>query len=142
MLTAIDLDKLKLLFQSHRSGNETEFFQAAEAIILSQLAANHHSSATDLKKALGSQAPRSVSSNLSVLPRDRRNGDELIFIDQSVVRPEMLVHSGATSRSVYRVLTEQRSRAKLARYGYHPKAKLLFWGPPGCGKTVTARYSL
>jgi AAA+ superfamily predicted ATPase len=140
MLTAIDLDKLKLLFQSHRSGNETEFFQAAEAIILSQLAANHHSSATDLKKALGAQVPRNTSSSLSVLPKDRRNGDELIFIDESAFRPEMLVYSEETSRSICRVLTEHRNRAKLAHYGYYPKAKLLFWGPPGCGKTVTARY--
>ena len=37
-----------------------------------------------------------------------------------------------------RVLQEHSQRSKLARFGYHSKTKLLFWGPPGCGKTLTA----
>jgi len=39
-----------------------------------------------------------------------------------------------------RFIDERRNSAKLARYGYSPKSKLLFWGPPGCGKTLTAHH--
>ncbi|MBE0542220.1 MAG: ATP-binding protein [Verrucomicrobia bacterium] len=34
---------------------------------------------------------------------------------------------------------EHRSSNKLAQGGLQPKRKLLFWGPPGCGKTAAAQ---
>jgi SpoVK/Ycf46/Vps4 family AAA+-type ATPase len=37
-----------------------------------------------------------------------------------------------------RILKEQRHFDKLKSYGLNPRRKLLFTGPPGCGKTMTA----
>jgi SpoVK/Ycf46/Vps4 family AAA+-type ATPase len=139
MLAAVDLDKLKLLLQSHRSGNDAAFVQAAESIILAQVASNHHTNAVDLKRALGSASKEENQIRLNTLPRDRRNGEDLIFFDQTPVKVEKLIFGNATLERVWRVLTEHKRRASLARHGYFPKSKLLFWGPPGCGKTVTAR---
>jgi AAA+ superfamily predicted ATPase len=139
MLTAIDLEKLKLLIRSHRSGNDAAFVEAAESIILAQVASNHHATAVDLKRALGSPGMRDNQTRLNALPRDRRNGEDLIFFDQTPIRAERLVFGNATSERICRVLAEHKNRGGLSRYGYQPKSKLLFWGPPGCGKTVTAR---
>jgi SpoVK/Ycf46/Vps4 family AAA+-type ATPase len=77
---------------------------------------------------------------LAVLPKDRRAGQDLLFFDETPVKPEALVLSETTSRHIARLLEEHRKRNQLERFGYKPKAKLLFWGPPGCGKTFTARY--
>src|SRR5690606_31238444 len=37
-----------------------------------------------------------------------------------------------------RVIAENRSRARLERFGVAPRSRLLFHGPPGCGKTLAA----
>jgi SpoVK/Ycf46/Vps4 family AAA+-type ATPase len=38
-----------------------------------------------------------------------------------------------------RVILEQRQQTKLRDHGLHPRAKLLLTGPPGSGKTLTAK---
>src|SRR5690606_6629274 len=38
-----------------------------------------------------------------------------------------------------RVIKENRARASLERHGIEPRRKLLFHGPPGCGKTLGAK---
>jgi SpoVK/Ycf46/Vps4 family AAA+-type ATPase len=47
---------------------------------------------------------------------------------------------GDTRSRIARVVEEQTNRLKLAEHGYLPKSRLLFWGPPGCGKTLAAHY--
>jgi SpoVK/Ycf46/Vps4 family AAA+-type ATPase len=141
MQAAINVDKLKVLFQSFREKDDLAFVRAAESIILQELAANHHASATELRRSLmATPLQETQSMRLAVLPKDRRAGQDLLFFDETPVKPEALVLSETTSRHIARLLEEHRKRNQLERFGYKPKAKLLFWGPPGCGKTFTARY--
>jgi SpoVK/Ycf46/Vps4 family AAA+-type ATPase len=39
---------------------------------------------------------------------------------------------------IERVVEEFRAQVSLARHGLSPKSRLLFVGPPGCGKTLCA----
>jgi AAA+ superfamily predicted ATPase len=129
------------LFDAYRERNEVAFQSAAEAIIADELAANHHSVAKHLKKALGNGTARTVMANeLMILPKDRRDGEELVRLQKSLVDITKIVFTKRTEGKVKRILEEQRRRIQLASYGYQPKAKLLFWGGPGCGKTYTAFY--
>jgi AAA+ superfamily predicted ATPase len=132
---------LKLLFKAFRERDDSAFYKAAEAIIADELAANHHSLATDLQKALGPAKVSTTRPNgLMALPKDRRDGTDLIFLRESSVDQTQIVLTKETESKIERVLSEHRNRNHLARYGYTPKSKLLFWGPPGCGKTLTAHY--
>jgi hypothetical protein len=141
MQAAINVDKLKVLFQSFREKDDLAFVRAAESIILQELAANHHASATELRRSLmATPLQETQPMHLAVLPKDRRAGQDLLFFDETPVKPEALVLSETTSKHIARLLEEHRKRNQLERFGYKPKAKLLFWGPPGCGKTFTARY--
>jgi AAA+ superfamily predicted ATPase len=135
-------EQLKKLFQAFRNRNDTAFYQAAEALIAEELAANHHSLATDLKKALGPyrELTKNSGNSFTLLPKDRRNGEELITLHESSVDTTKIILSQETQSKIQRILDEHRKRKLLARYGYTPKTKLLFWGSPGCGKTFTANY--
>ena len=135
-------EQLKKLFQAFRNRNDAAFYQAAEALIAEELAANHHSFATDLKKALGSyrELTKNSGNSFTLLPKDRRNGEELITLHESSVDTTKIILSQETQVKIQRVLDEHHKRKLLARYGYTPKTKLLFWGSPGCGKTFTANY--
>lgn len=137
-------EQLKKLFQAFNDHNEATFYQVAEAIIAEELAANHHSLANELKRALGQRQETLKNTSrvheLALLPKDRRNGEELIVLQESAVDQTKVVWSMDTKLKVDRVIDEHRERVLLAKYGYAPKTKLLFWGPPGCGKTFTAHY--
>ena len=49
-----------------------------------------------------------------------------------------MVLSPPLAERLRRVLVEQRQQKKLREHALHPRRKLLFVGPPGSGKTMTA----
>lgn len=137
-------EHLKRLFQAFRDKDDAAFYLVAESLITEELAANHHALARDLKKALGESKDTtkrlSTNNQLKALPKDRRSTEELINLQLSSVDQTKIVLSEETESRIERVLTEHRKRRHLAKYGYSPKTKLLFWGSPGCGKTFAAHY--
>jgi SpoVK/Ycf46/Vps4 family AAA+-type ATPase len=130
------------LFEAFREKDVTAFYSAAESIIAEELTANHQAFAKELKKALGNgqMEKQALTGALMMLPKDRRDGEELVRLQKSFVDDTKIVFLEETGRKVKRALEEHRKRNQLASFGYHPKSKLLFWGAPGCGKTYTAFY--
>lgn len=138
-----DAETLRRLFRAFRDGNDSAFRSVAESMIADQLAANHHDLAKQLRTALGQDSkPKSSgrSKTLSTLPRDRRSGEQLLTIYHEPASTEHLLLEDSTRQRIERFVNERRNANKLASFGYTPKCKLLFWGPPGCGKTLTAHY--
>lgn len=136
------VERLITLFHAYRERNEDAFYRAAEAVIADEVAANHHAEARELRSALRAvreerPSPRPAN-GLSILPKDRKNGESLV----TLVEPHFDVNRVMLDREsriqIDRVLAEHFQRGKLGASGYRPKSKLLFWGPPGCGKTLTA----
>lgn len=140
----IEVERLLMLFRAFRERDDTAFYKAAESLIAEELTANHHGLARELQEALGRSKPRRNATGsgnaLTPLPRDRRSGEQLLTLQERPVDTSRLILTPGTDRQIRRVIDERQNRLKLARCGYHPKSKLLFWGPPGCGKTLTAHY--
>ena len=133
--------QLKRLFQAFKERDDVAFYRAAESLIADELAANHHALAQELQQVLGKQPLKQIPQNgLRLLPKDRRSGEHLVILEESSIDSTQIVFNQETKAKIERVLDEHRQRQKLAKYGYLPKTKLLFWGPPGCGKTFTAKY--
>ena len=130
------------LFRAHREQNEAAFRKAAESIIADELAANHHSLANELRSALGNppKKPSDSIGGMSVVPRSRANAEQLFTIYHEPASTQHLMLEVETKKRIDRVIEERQNAKKLARFGYSPKSKLLFWGPPGCGKTLAAHY--
>ena len=130
------------LFRAYREQNQAAFRKAAESIIADELAANHHSLANELRTALGnpSNQPSDSIRGMSVVPRTKPNVEQLFTIYHEPASTQHLMLEAETKKRIDRVIEERQNAKKLARHGYSPKTKLLFWGPPGCGKTLTAHY--
>jgi SpoVK/Ycf46/Vps4 family AAA+-type ATPase len=142
MQTVLKPDKLRQLFQAFRLRDDAGFLRVARSIISEELAANHHVAATELQRALGSgpSVTDKPPVSLHLLPKERRSEENLLYIDPEIASvPELMLTKG-TEKKITRFLDEHRRSGHLAKYGYQPKRRLLFWGPPGCGKTLTARY--
>jgi len=137
-------EQLKRLFQAYRDTDYAAFRRIAESIIADELAANHHSLATELERSLGtrnaSQSRSTQQKDLGVLPKDRRNGESLMQLQESTVSVDRIIFNDEPKRKVARLLEEHRCRKQLREFGFAPKSRLLFWGPPGCGKTHCAHY--
>lgn len=93
-----------------------------------------------------SNKKRSVSSigefalNSDRLPKSRRFKDPLI---QLISREELRHHivlSPEIQQRYERIIKEYAARQRLAKHGLKYKKKVLIYGPPGCGKTLSAEY--
>lgn len=139
-----DVETLLMLFRAHRERDDASFHRAAESLIADELAANHHGVANELQKALGQLRPlrngKRGANGLAALPKDRRSGDALVTMVDRPLDASRLVLEAESKQRVDRIVVEHEQRLRLARSGFQPKSRVLFWGPPGCGKTLTAHY--
>lgn len=137
-------ERLVNLFRAYSENNDEAFRKTADAIIADELMANHHAQARDLKKAISAGKPEKppgrVAGGLSALPKDKRFGESLISVVQPSLSASRVILAPQAKSQILRVIDEHSQRSKLAKYGYSPKTKLLFWGPPGCGKTLVAHW--
>lgn len=134
---------LRQLIKSGMQGDSDGFRSASEAVIREERDKNHHLLANDLERLLyGDQAVIGQNSRklyaLSNPPIGKDNGLALLE-ERAVVREEKdIILSDATQSALNEILIEHNRADVLRSYGLQPAQKLLFCGPPGCGKTLAA----
>lgn len=133
---------LKQLFQSYMRRQDHDFRAAALRIIAEEKQKNHHSLANQLERILvnGTFALPHETGAFSAedLPRDRERSTILVevrtprhFLQEMVLSPDV--------RTFIEGLLQEYKRGELLKtHGLRPRSKLLFCGPPGCGKTMCA----
>ena len=140
------VESLRTMIVSHREHDEVGFRHGAETIIRSLTVQNRPGEARSLREALRlneNSNGRQVTvvqptANLSISVLTRQMPGLISFVQSPSQRH--LVLQEETSNSLKTVVGEYRSSSKLAEAGLTPRRKLLFWGPPGCGKTATAEW--
>lgn len=134
----------KLLRQIVKIGaelNNEEFFRLIEALIMEERMKKHHLLANDLERILyGERAPggRSQRRFSYDVPKDKERGLPLLEVREPVRDLGDIVLSDENRSVLEEVLLEQSRAEVLASYGLRPISRLLFCGPPGCGKTLAA----
>lgn len=111
---------------------------AARRIAAAEETAGHHAAAARLRGALTATGPRPdapAGLNDTVLVGGR---PDLLDQLESASLPSVELPR-STRESLDEVLAEQRHKALLAAARLRPRSRLFFVGPPGCGKTLTAR---
>jgi replication-associated recombination protein RarA len=140
---------IRKMIQAHAQGNRDAFQAAAEAYIAEERRKNHHLLANDLERALLNGAygttPPAASRSFHLLgihdndlPRDKDRGAPLVEVLEPRRSIDDLVLTSAVRELLDRIILEQRRADVLRSYGLRPSGKMLFCGPPGCGKTVAA----
>lgn len=132
---------LRQLVKTGAEGNHEAFKRVSEQLIKEERTKNHHLLANDLEKVLYGRR-NSVPSMHSVLndrlPKDKERNLQLLEIKEPVRRIEDVVLSDDNASLIEEVLQEHHRVENLRSYGLRPADRLLFCGPPGCGKTLTA----
>ena len=139
---------LKKLFHSYAHGDDNAFQKVATEIIRDEESKNNRVLANALRRNLG--PPKSLnfspasgpakdgSRKLTVIPFE--NEKQLPLVETVV--PERnasdLILNRANQHLLLSLLNEFRQRDTLGAHGLRPRSRLLFCGPPGCGKTLCA----
>ena len=134
---------LRQLVKAGVVGDATAFRQASEAVIQEERQKQHHLLANDLERLLyadrASMTPATRKLHLaSSLPTNKDNGLVLLEERPALREEKDIVLSDSTRSSLQEILLEHNREDTLRSFGLLPAQKLLFFGPPGCGKTLAA----
>lgn len=137
-------DLLKKLFASYK--RQEEFRNVALEIIGDEERKKKIAFARALRKSLeagtvakisnGSDRERSLE--LQPLPREREKIASLVDIVRPVRRRSEIILSDENANLFSGVVEEFRQGQTIRNHGLRTRSKLLFCGPPGCGKTLCA----
>lgn len=133
---------LRQLVRSGADGDLDAFRGVAKKVIAEERQKQHHLLADDLESILyGRPAkPRSAASRrlASAVPHDHERGIPLLAVQEASRGLEDVVLSPTNLSLVKRIVRENHRDDVLGAYGLRPSDRVLFCGPPGCGKTLTA----
>ncbi len=132
---------LKEIFKAFQSRDELAFRRAAMEIIEEEQAKHHNALARDLQKLLvAGGAPADTSSTIVVPspPKDREGEWDLGEVKEPDRLFEELILEPLVVKTLDGLVEEIRQWPTLDSAGVPRRQRLLFEGPPGCGKTTAA----
>ncbi|HEX4052877.1 MAG TPA: ATP-binding protein [Tepidisphaeraceae bacterium] len=132
--------KLAQLFRAIAAEDVAGATAIAQELCKSEEQKGHRSAARLLRGAL-----MSSGSNGGINPRIPTQGSANVLLSTALVHLTEnrtltdVMLSAALRQELRDVIKEWTNRATLQKHGINPRSKLLFHGPPGCGKSLTAR---
>lgn len=130
------------LLRTHVQGEETEFLSVAMEVAAREARLGHARVAEQIRelvdkaRARGSEIEKRRGSVVVLQPKGEIAN--LLSVQQPTIRLGSMVLPEALERRLRRTLLEQRQQSKLRHHNLRARRKLLFIGPPGTGKTMTA----
>lgn len=132
---------LRQIIKAGTIGDAAGFKEASEAIIREERQKQHHLLANDLEKILYGDLRHQGVSNLGLkekVPTDQERGLPLLVLRQPSRTLEDVVLTSESQQVIDDLLEQYHRDEVLKSYGLRPADRILFCGPPGCGKTLTA----
>lgn len=135
----------KRLFKAIFSEDILSLKKLANTIIQEERNLGHNVLADSLEKISITEKPkyslfdsRQNNNGLSSLPKSKRTHSQLVsYIPREQLKHHMILPDDVEAR-LLSIEQEYAARERLKKYNLIPKKKILLYGPPGCGKTLSA----
>jgi SpoVK/Ycf46/Vps4 family AAA+-type ATPase len=135
-------EQLKALIKSHIEGDESHFYSVAMQMAAHEARLGHGKLAQDLRALIDEakkNKPRTSAFNKPIpLAKPRGELSSLLQASYPKLRISDMVLEKEIEERFNRIIKEQRQIVKIRSHGLKPRKKLLFIGPPGTGKTMSA----
>lgn len=140
---------LTRLFKSIEGNNNEPLIRIAHSIIEDERKKGHGILADKLDSILQANLSKNerfadqpqlklAKDGVFTIPADRRYKLPLAtHIDSDFLRRDMVLAPNVEEK-IFRIEKEYLARERLAHFGLHPRKKILLYGSPGCGKSMTA----
>lgn len=138
-------DMYKRLFKAIFTEDIISLKKIALTIIQEERQLGHNILADSLEKITISEKPKyniltskANETGLSYLPKSKRTNSQLVsYIPMEMLKHHMILPESIENR-LLSIEQEYVARERLKKYNLKPKQKILLYGPPGCGKTLSA----
>jgi MoxR-like ATPase len=137
-------DQLKTMIESFAASDDQRFYRTALQLAADEARRGHGKLAQELRELVDAARARGAALPAGVkrpIPLAQPRGDlgQLVAASYPDLKVGDMVLSPDLARGLERVLRENRGTARLHEHGLRARRKLLLVGPPGTGKTMTAR---
>lgn len=134
--------QLRALLESFGSQDDERFYSIALQLAAHEARLGHGKLARELRALVDGARSRRPAQNASkpiplALPKGELAG--LLSVEYPSDRLGDMVLSQDLETRIQRILLEQRQQERLRAHGLDPRSKVLLIGPPGSGKTLTAK---
>ena len=128
------------MLRSRAEGDEEQFFTIALQIAAAEARQGHKTVALELRDAVEKARGNSGRGQTVAVPFSTPRGDlaDLLELRDPRHRLSDVVLKDQLKAQLDGMVREQRRRDWLREHGKTPSSRLLFLGPPGSGKTMTA----
>jgi SpoVK/Ycf46/Vps4 family AAA+-type ATPase len=130
------------LLKTHVRGDEQEFLSVAMELAAREARQGHMKVAEQIRELVDQARTKATllekRRGSVVVLQSRGEMASLLSVCQPTTRLSSMVLPETLEKRLRRVLLEQRQKSKLRKHNLGTRRKLLFLGPPGTGKTMTA----
>jgi SpoVK/Ycf46/Vps4 family AAA+-type ATPase len=133
--------QIKELLKTHGDGNDARFFAIAMQVAAAEAKKGHQLLAQEIRDLVDkSKLKRAAKLSGEIVHFAQPQGEaaELLEEIHDNHRLSGLVLDIELQRRIDRIVEEQKNLTRIRSTGLRPRQRLLFTGPPGCGKTFTA----
>ncbi len=134
--------QLKSLLRSHTSRDDERFYAVVLQVAASEARKGHQKLANELRALIETarkeKSQERAKENIVGLSTPYGEVSELLDVVSHPTKVSDLILEDSLSERINRILTEQKNLSRLKENSLRPRQRLLFTGPPGCGKTLTA----
>jgi SpoVK/Ycf46/Vps4 family AAA+-type ATPase len=134
--------QLKALLKSLEEGDEDRLYSVGLQMAAHEARLGHGKLAAELRQLLDAiRARHRIVDERPPIPLAQPRGElaGILSVSYPEIRLEDMILTEEVADRLRRLLHEQRQQSRLRSYGLHPRSKLLLTGPPGSGKTLTAK---
>lgn len=128
------------MLKSRASGDDEQFYSIALQIAAAEARRGHRTTAEDLRAAVDeARAARSRGASVAIpFAQPRGELESLIDLREPKLRLRDVVLHQPVNQKLEDLIRQQAKRDWLREHGKTPNRCVLFVGPPGSGKTMTA----